>query len=250
MSFSVRFGSLTIDGCTEWTQNNRRRIIEHRFPRRPGAIGPQAAAKDAKEITLNCEVFKDSDTEIRDYFNNIETFLDQRLDKLYLRDDNRFLWAIGELVPISYRANSDPAKHAFYNLRFVAHDPYWYDGVTQTDTQNLGAGNVLTWPITNNGGVRTPPAIEINRTGAGQQKFDVIITNTTTGLYLRWNGSLGAGSKLIFDVVNKRVTIGGGNGLTDFQGTLNFELEPGVNNLRYDGPGEVTIDTAWLQRWA
>lgn len=250
MSFSVKFGALTIDGCTEWTQNNRRRIVEHRFPRRPGAIGPQAAAKDAKEITLNCEVFKDTDTEIRDYFDTLETYLDQRLDKLYLRDDNRFLWAIGELVPISYRANSDPAKHAFYNLRFVAHDPYWYDGATQSNSQNVGAANALNWQITNGGGIRTPPVVEITRTSAAQDQQDVLITNTTTGLYLRWNGTLASGSKLIFDIVNKRVTVGGGNGLVNFQGTLNWELESGLNNLRYDGPGNVTIDTVWLQRWA
>jgi hypothetical protein len=251
MSFDLKFGNFTLEGTGDLNGNNPYRITEHFVPRRSGSITPRTPTKSSKQISMQGEIWRDNTTQIRDYFDGLQTKLDGGVDRLVLRDDGRFLHALVAQPGLgwSFRAASAPAQHAFYNLQFLAADPYWYAPTEQSDPQTVGAVNVLTFSITNNGGARTPIVMELLRTGTGQSKFDDIITNTTTGLYMRWNGTFLNGSRLIFDSVNKRVTIGGGNGLRDFQGTF-LELEPGVNNLRYDGPGNATINTAWMERWS
>ena len=249
MAIALTFGNLTIDGCTEMAWTNSYRVTEHRFPRRAGSIAPRVPAKDSKHLSLICEVWKDTEAELLTYFESLNAKLDAGRDRLVVRDNGRFINVVPVDPDVSYKANSVPALHAFYSLKFLADDPYWYAPTSLSDSQTVGAVNVKNWTITNAGGARTPMVMEITRTAAGGDQANVLITNSTTGLYMKWTGTLTNGVKLFFDAVNKRVTVGGGNGLIDFSGTF-LDLEPGANHLQYDGPQNVTIATTWMERWS
>jgi phage-related protein len=248
--FQIRFGSLSLDGFHEWSEDIPSRVTESRFPRRPGSIAPRVPVPDSRIISLVGDIIKDSETELKAYLENLNQSLsDLGRNRLYLRDDNRYINAVKRGLRYQYIAAETPAKHVRCFLEFLCDDPYWYSSTDSSDQQTVGATFVWTWSITNNGKARTPLVMQIDRTSAGGQKFDTIITHTTTGIYQRWNGSLGNGSRLIFDAVNNRVIINGGNGLKDFQGRLIY-LELGLNNFRYDGPQNVIITSAWTERWS
>jgi hypothetical protein len=248
--FQIQFSGLTLDGFREWSEDMPSRVTESRFPRRPGTIAPRVPVADSRVISLAGDIVKSSETELKTYLENLNQALtDLGRARLFLRDDNRYIWAVKRALRIQYIAGEAPSTHVRCFIEFLADDPYWYSATPSTDTQVVGAVNVFTWTLTSGGKTRTPLVMQIDRTGGGQQKLDIIITNTTTGLFQRWNGSLTFGGRLIFDAVNNRVTINGGNGLRDFQGRLLF-LEPGINNLRYDGPANATIVSAWTDRWS
>ena len=249
MSFSLRFGDFTLEGCAEFRGSSPYRVTEHRFPRRPGTIAPRVPAKDSKRVTLRGEVWKDSESQIISYFELLGQKLDAGRDRLYLRSDDRYLNAVAEAFDWSFIAGRSADTVAAYNLGFVADDPHWYAPQHSEQTETVGAVNTATFSVTNAGGARTPPVIEVTRTDPANDQADVIITHTTTGLFMKWAGSLPDGNIVTFDCVNKRVTASGSNGLTTFTGTLRLELEPGLNNFQYDGPGNVSIVIAWQERW-
>lgn len=250
MAFSIRFGSLTLDGCSDFAVTANSRVTEHRFPRRPGSIAPRVPAADSKHVVIGGDIWKDSENDLVSYLDSLnQTLTDQGRNKLYLRDSNRFLNAVKSGFSHQFLAAEAPAWHAKFGIEFVIDDPYWYSPTPETDSQTVGAVNLLTWTVANDGKARTPPVIELVRTSAANDQADVLITNTTTGLYMKWAGTFINGSKLIFDTVNKRVTSAGGNGLNNFTGTF-LLLEPGNNNLRYDGPGNATILTTWQERFS
>lgn len=251
MAFSIRFGTLTLDGCSDFAITANSRVSEYRFPRRPGSLAPRVPVADSKHVVIGGDIWKGTESEIVNYLDSLnQTLSDKGRDKLYLRDNNRFLYAVKSGFSHQFVYAEVPSTHAKFSIEFVVDDPYWYSATPESDSQTVGAVNSKTWAITNDGKARTPPVIELTRTSAANDQSDVLITNTTTGLYLKWAGTFVNGSKLIFDTVNKRVTSAGGNGLNNFTGTLNFMLESGANNLRYDGPGNATILTTWQERYS
>src|SRR4026207_1225125 len=105
MSFSLRFGDFTLEGCNELPGSPPYRVTEHRFPRRPGTIAPRVPAKDSKRISLRGEVWKDSESQIIQYFEQLGAKLDAGRDRLYLRDDDRYLNAVGEAFEWGFSAH-------------------------------------------------------------------------------------------------------------------------------------------------
>lgn len=249
MSFNLRFGDFVLEGCALFNGRSPYRVTQHRFPRRPGTIAPRVPAMDSKTIRLTGEVWKDSEAQIIQYFELLGKKLNNGRDRLYLRDDDRFLYAVPEDFEWNFEARRRPADTAPYSLVFIADDPHWYAPEHSEQTDSVGAANTATFSITNNGGARTPPVIQITRTDAANDQPNIKITHTTTGLFLQWAGSLPDGNLLTFDCPNRRVTALGGNGLPNFTGSIRLELEPGVNNFFYEGPGNVDIVTAWHERW-
>ena len=249
MSFNLRFGTFVLEGCSEFKGASPYRVTQHRFPRRPGTIAPRVPAKDSKTIQLVGEVWKDSEAQIVQYFELLGKQLDAGRDKLYLRDNDRFLFSVVEHFDWDLAAIRRADVCAKYNLTFVADDPHWYAPTHSEQTTNIGAINTLSFSITNNGGARTPPVFQMTRISSANEQADVMLSHTTTGLFMKWAGSLPNGTVLAFDCVNKTVTALGSNGLATFTGTLRIELEPGLNNFTYTGPGNVTLVSAWHERW-
>lgn len=249
MSFSVRFGDFTLDGIADWQGSSPYRVTQHRFPRRPGAIAPRVPAKDSKRISLQGEVWKDSEAQIISYFRLLGKKLDAGRDRLYLRDDNYYLNAVAESFDWTFSSIRSPETVAKYSLAFVCDDPHWYAPQHSEQTESVGAVNTATFAVTNNGDARTPAVIQITRTDPANDQANITLTHTTSGLFMTWAGSLPDGQSIIFDSVNQRVTALGGNGLTAFSGTIRIELEPGLNNWEYVGPGNVDIVIAWQERF-
>jgi len=250
MSFSLRFGDFTLDGCAEFHGSSPYRVTEHRFPRRPGTIAPRVPAKDSKRVVLRGEVWKDSEAQIIAYFELLGKKLDAGRDRLYLRADNRYLNAVAEAFDWTFTAGHRPDICATYNLGFLADDPYWYAPQHTEQVEAVGATNTYAFAVSNSGGARTPPVIEVTRTDPANDQADITLTHTTTGQFMKWSGSIPVATNAVtFDCVNKRVTALGANGLNAFTGTLRLELEPGVNNFLYAGPGNVSIVIAWQERW-
>jgi hypothetical protein len=251
MAFSLRFGNFLLEGCSVFQGSSPYRVTQHHFPRRPGSIAPRVPALDSKRISLQGEVWKDSEAQIIQYFELLGKKLDAGRDRLYLRDDNRFLNAVSDTFDWTFNAGKRPDIMAAYSLGFIADDPFWYAPQHSEQIETLtGAGTALTFAITNNGGARTPPVIQVTRTDPASDQMDVIITQTSTGFFLKWAGLLPDGATVVFDCVNRRVTALGGNGLAAFTGNIRIELEPGLNNFIYSGPGNVEIVVAWHERWA
>ena len=249
MAFDLRFGNFTLEGVSVFQGASPYRVTQHRFPRRPGSIAPRVPAKDSKRISLQGEVWKDSAAQIIQYFELLGKKIDAGLDRLYLRDDERFLNAVAEDFGWTFNANRRADICANYSLAFVADDPHWYAPEPSEQTETVGATNSYTFSVTNDGGARTPIVFQITRTDPANDQANITITQTTTGLHMTWTGSLPSGGVVTFDGVNRRVLAMGSNGLPQFTGTIRMELEPGLNNFQYDGPGNVEIVIAWHERW-
>lgn len=247
--FDLRFGDFTLDGCSELQGDARWRINEHRFPRRPGTIAPRVPARDANRIPLRGEIWKDSEAQIIQYFELLGKKLDGGRDRLFIRDNNRFLNAVAEFFNWRFVATRRPDVTAAYDLGFYCDDPFFYASAVSAQTETVGAANTATFSVTNNGGARTSPAFQVKRTSSANDQADITITHTTTGLFLKWEGTLPDGNIVTFDTANRRVTALGANGLNNFTGSIMLELEPGLNNFQYDGPGNVGIVIAWHERW-
>jgi hypothetical protein len=85
-----------------------------------------------------------------------------------------------------------------YQIVFHAHDPYFYDVSSTTVTITTGTG------ITNSGDVNAP--IKLTITGPCTNP---IVTNNTTGYYIKYIGSLSSSQYLVVTTAtgNKRVTL-------------------------------------------
>jgi hypothetical protein len=249
MAFALKFGSLTLDGIRSWDVDNPYRATRHHFPRRQGTIAPRVPAKDAKTIICEGDLWKDNRAQVKEYFRLLGKIGDAGRERLVLEDDNNFMNAVLESVHQRLDASTAPDVHMPYTLRFVADDPFIYSADQQEETETVGAANSLNFSLTNNGGARTPAVFQITRTDPANEQANVKIEQTTTGLYLQWAGTLPTDSSVIFDCVNRRVTALGSNGLGNFTGQIRLELEVGLNNFAYTGPGNVTIVVAWLERW-
>ena len=206
---------------------------------------PDVAFSDEMIINLQGEVFKDNETALRDYFDDLGAVLmNFGKDRLYLRDDGRFVYAIctGTAFP-EYNAGRAPHRGATFSLEFTAGDPFWYSA---TEAEDHKIGTTTTWTITNAGKVRTPVRIHI--TAVSAPALDVKVTNTTTGLYMRYRGSIDTGESVVMDGEQYSCKNNGTNDLNQFEGSF-FLLEVGINNLTYSGPAGVNIDVYWRERF-
>jgi small nuclear ribonucleoprotein (snRNP)-like protein len=249
MAFALKFGSITLDGIRTWSVSNPYRVTRHYFPRRQGSIAPRVPAKDAKTIICEGDLWKDNRAQVKEYFRLLGKAGDAGRERLVLEDDDAFMNAVLEGVEQRLEAGTAPDVHMPYTLRFVADDPFIYSASQQEQTETVGAANTLTFSITNSGGARTPAVFQVTRTSDADEQANVKLEQTTTGLFMQWAGTLPNGSSVIFDCVNRRVTALGSNGLSTFTGQIRLELEVGLNNFAYTGPGNVTIVAAWLERW-
>jgi hypothetical protein len=250
VTYQLQFAGVTLDGFHEWRERHPSRVIEHTFPRHPGSVGPVTAAPGARNITLVGDVWKDTAAELETYLDELRHILtDLGRDRLIKTDNNRFLNVIKSELEMADVAGESPALHRRVTIQFLAANPYWYSTTESSQEDNLN-GTSDTFLVQNFGKARTPPVFYCTRS-AGTDQNDVVISNTTTGLFLKWEGTFEVGKVLVFDCVNRRVTYGGADAMNNFvPGSINLNLEPGNNNFAYAGPGEMVITTHWHERWS
>src|SRR5574341_1037300 len=180
MAFQLKFADQIIDEVALWTEHGGLRVEPDIFPRRHEAILPDMAMLAPKRIVVSGEVHK-------------ANFRDWGVDR---------------------EAGRAPDVSARFTIAFDA-QPFFF-GADQSQTE---ANKIPPWnfTVTNNGGVRTPVTLEVTATSGDLS--NIKLTNTTTGLFVYFTGTLLAGNTLIFDNArtSKRMTVqnGGGNSLNN-----------------------------------
>lgn len=247
MAFDIKFADVVIDGIESWTESGPSRVNPQTFPRRHGAIVPKQSFLGPRTITVAGEILKDDEGTFKTYLDNLSaTLTDKGQDKLTLRDDSRYINATKTAFSHSYQYDRTPGRAARFGIEFFCADPFWYSTTQQTSV-NAGVTTGGNFTITNNGGAKTSPTIAIS--GVNGAGVYVQITNTTTGLNVKYTGDIAVGQVITFDHTNFRCLRAGGSALSGFTGTF-WELITGAQNLRYDGSGTATIVVDWLERWA
>lgn len=246
MAFQLKFAGVTLDGVEEWADELRNRIDPETFPRRDGSIVQEAAFKDPIRLRLPYHVSKADEATLKTYLNSLGSLMESGRDKLYLRDDNRYLNAIITGLSRSHRAGDAAALTARGVVEFLIDDPYFYSDTESASAEQNPSASPHIFSITNSGKARTPVRIEIKADGVNVT--DVKLTNTTTSLFARFSGTITANNTLVIDCKKRSVQNGGANGLNSFTGSF-WELEQGVNNLEYIGPVDVLVTAYHTERW-
>ena len=247
MGFALKFAGETLDDVATWDEPLEFKVGEEEFPRRHGSLVQEVAFLRSRRIVLTGRVFKDDEATLKTYLEDLkQTFIEKGRDRLQLRDDNRYLNAILSGFSTRYIAGQAANRGAPFSLEFLADDPFWYSDTEKTNAQDAIASSPHTYSITNSGKAHTPPRIEIK--AAGGDATDVKLTNTTTGLFARFAGTISNGQTLIINSAKRTVTNGAANGLNDFTGSF-WEFVAGVNNLQYEGPTGVDVVVYWTERY-
>lgn len=249
MALAVKFAGMTLDGISDWAEDLPSRVQAETFPRRHGSIVQKLAFLGTRTITLSGEVVKADSTTLRDYLNTLSLALTERgRDKLVLRDDNRYLNAIKTGFSYRFVGGRLPALIASFSIQFIADDPFWYDSTTDSELISNNTASPRLIVVTNTGGTKTPPLIEIK--ALGSDVTDVKITHGTTGFWFRYSGTITAGATLSVDCADFKAVVNGQNALNLITGTLDMNLEPGENNMIYEGgTSGVDINFVWLPRY-
>jgi hypothetical protein len=251
----VKFADFVIEDVRSWRPSRKNKLSRVALPRRHGTLIADVAFSDELLISLEGEVWKPSETELRDYFANLGArLLNMGKDRLYLRDDGRFLYAIctGTSFPQFDAQRSSSAAGAAFSLEFTAGDPFWYSGTEQQHLETIGT-TPFNFSVSNNGLVRTPVRVQFTpKVGPFGSATDLRLTNTTTGLAMRYRGSVVINQTLIIDAERASVQNNGVNDINQFEGAF-WLLEPGINNLTYAGPNgslySIQVDVFWRERF-
>jgi len=250
MGYSFTFGGFALEGMREVNIRQQWRVSEHRVARREGSIGARVAAEDSRFVDLVGEVWKDNQPTLEEYLQQLRAKLSEGIQRLTKLDYTDFYkHAQCESYEETYRAERVPSMCVGMQMRFKSYEPFWYAASDITTTANL-TGTSAVFSVNNNGRAATPPVFVIERLTAGSALDNVVITNTTTSLNLKWIGSLDLNKPLIFDCKNGRILYGGADAMNNFEpGQIFQKLTPGVNNFHYAGSGNVRVTTLWTQRW-
>src|SRR5262245_24882643 len=245
----IKFADFVIEDVRTWRPNRKNKLAHVALPRRHGTLVADVAFSDELQIFIEGEVWKDTDIALRDYFNNLGArLMNYGKDRLSLRDDGRFLYAIctGTGFPQFDAARSVNGRSAAFSIEFTAGDPFWYSQTEATSHQAITT-SPTTFSVTNNGLVRTPVRVQFTPTGGNMT--DVRLTNTTTGLFMRYRGTINVNQSLIIDTDRASVSNNGVNDINQAEGAV-WLLEPGLNNLTYAGPaGTLNLDVFWRERF-
>lgn len=246
--FQIRFAGLTLDGILSWEEAQASRVNVNTFPRKHGGIVVAVPFKAPKSGTFSFAVIKDSEAALTAYLDNLRAVLDAGVGQLFLRDDNRYVRVVKTNFSLAHRASDLPALKATGAIEFVAADPFFYDATGEQHADDLAVtASPSVFAANNTGGAVTPVRIEIKANGA-DKTGTFKLTNTTTGIYAQYTGTINNGNFLLIDGADFTVTINGTNGLKNFVGSF-WQLALGNNNLNYEGPTGVDVKVYWRKRW-
>jgi hypothetical protein len=249
MAYAIKFADLTIDGIGQVQNELPSSYSYDSFARRDGGIGPLRAPIPTRIISLNGEYFGDTEDAVDDYFDTLLARLYRTgRGKLYLKDKNRYVNAHISGYNEGVAANRRPGFIKSFSFQMTCDDPFFYDG----QTASALAQNVTSSPFdiacVNNGSFETPALIEVK--ALGSDITDIKIYNTTTGIFLRYAGTITAGATLSIDSADMSAMVNGGPALNLISGSLEIYLHPGSSNIRYEGQTTgVDINVVWLERW-
>src|SRR5262245_48399323 len=150
--FQIKFAGLTLDGAAEWPEEIPSRATPDRFARRQGAIIESVPFLAERRIKVQGEVSTSTESALKNYLTSLGAKLHAGVNKLYLRDDGRYINAVKGNYGYSYRGNEAASIHAKYFIEFIAGDPYWYSDTQETSTQSNVSASPFSFALTNTGG--------------------------------------------------------------------------------------------------
>src|SRR5262245_57957582 len=122
----IKFADFMIEDVRTWRPSRRTKLARVSLPRRHGTLIADVAFSDELLILLEGEVAKSSETALRDYFSDLGArLLNMGKDRLYLRDDGRFVYAIctGTSFPQFDAQRFANGTIAAFSIEFTAGDP-------------------------------------------------------------------------------------------------------------------------------
>jgi hypothetical protein len=249
MAFAVKFADFTIDYVTSLRHELRSNYTLDTFARRDGGLGPLRAPVPPRDISIAGKYFGDSAAALDSYFDNLKAKLYRTgRGKLYIKDNNRYVNAHISGYNDQDVAQELPGLCKPFAFQFTCDDPFEYDGQSQSELNQNVTSSPFDVACVNNGSFETPALIEVK--ALGSDVTDIKIYNTTTGLYLRYSGTITAGATLTIDCADQSAILGGTDVLSLITGTLEIYLHPGSNNIRYEGPTTgIDLNVVWLERW-
>src|SRR5262245_15021019 len=153
-----KLADFVIQDVRSWRPSRKNKLAHVSLPRRHGTLIVDVAFSDELTLAIEGEVFKNTAIEMRDYSNNLGArLMNLGKDKLYLRDDGRFVYAIcsSTAFPSFDAARSANGIIAAYSLEFTAGDPFWYSGTEAESHQaNISGVSTYNFSVTNNGTIR------------------------------------------------------------------------------------------------
>jgi phage-related protein len=253
MSYALSFGGLTLEEMAQIANNCPMRIDDEEYPRQHGSMVPEVAFLGARRLVFGGRVVKSTEAALDAYFDSLaQKTAEAGKDKLVIKNNSRYYNAICTGLAQLHKAGEAPSLAREYTLEFLAGDPFSYSTTESVSGPTTIVASPTTIVIANNGGYRTPPKIEI--TAVGADKTDVTITNGANGLFFHYPGTIKSGNVLTADMAKKLLQNGGdARAANDLAAgsTLDWNLEVGNNNIRYDGPASgVTVKITWRERWA
>lgn len=133
-------------------------------------------------------------------------------------------------------------------LVWRAADPFWYADTVQDDIQVLTGDDQWTVDTGALTTVRLYPVITIEAP-ASASVSSVTLRNVTTGSqqFVYADPGLANGAVAVIDSGAGTVTRAGGNTIRYYSGSW-LQLEPGINEIEYEGPA-ATVTITWRERW-
>lgn len=248
MPYDVTFAGSSIPGILKWHEEMPSRVTPEVFPRRHGSVVQEIAFLGPRTVTISGLVASSSEANLTSYLDGIgRTLTEAGKDKLILRTTSRYLNAIKAGYGFEFNTGEAPDVIAKYTMEFIADDPFWYSPLERIEERPTTTASLTTFSVVNSGGVKTPPRVEFQASSGSV--VNVKLTNTTIGLAMQFSGTITNLQTCSIDSAKSQVQNGGANGLNNFVGSF-FLLEPGTNNLQYDGPTGVTVNIHWTERWA
>ncbi len=141
---------------------------------------------------------------------------------------------------------------AEFDVEFLCDDPFVYNSALTTDTQTVTT-SPKAWTHNNGGGYLVYPTISITANAGGSLGMtNPRLTNSTTGKYIQYTGTIAPGSTLAMDCAAFTVKVGGTSYLQNFDtGGVFVWLKVGDNNLSFSFTGDApsAFSVSYYQRW-
>jgi hypothetical protein len=249
-SLTPKFGSVTLTGIQDWEESGDSRVVETAITRRDGAIIDDYPVLEPKIVKVSGILGGTTGEGLRTAVNTFEKNLNLLgRQALYLFDD-RYIYAVKKVFNKKYSRNG---LKCFYDITFIAEDPFWLSTnlTTVGSIAITGGGATNTVSITPSGDAPAPVKFTLV---ASADIGSLMIYNPYSLIdrFIKFYSSTEKvlnGNRLVIDTAEKSATNAGANALSNITGDF-FNLYPGVANLiQVTADAAGTLSYEYRARW-
>ena len=212
------------------------------IPGRHGVFVGADTRRDAARFSISGNIYASTATDLRQIEDDLRQVLSASAN-FYIHND-RYISVIAE--SFAWEIVKVPGLiAAAFSIDVLATDAVWV-----SNTLNQSSFSTPGTPtLTNSGSAPSPPTISITAPVAGLTQ--VILSNTTSGDTLTWNGSITSGEVLVIDMEDMSIAVAGSSDPSGFSsGSAFWSLEPGNNSVSISStPTAAATVISWRDRW-